>query len=330
MRNTNKDRRRYLKYAAIVLAVVFLVSAGLFFLQMWERGQGEYPELKADDPVVEYDGKEYELKDNVETFLLLGLDKFEGTDDLESYNNDKQADFLMLYVIDNDAHTYSVININRDTMTDVNVLGVAGNRIDTQTKQIALAHTYGNGREVSCRNTSDAVSALLCGIKIDHYVSLTMDSVSIYNDLVGGVEVTVADDFSGIDDTLVKGEIVTLTGEQALIYVRSRKGMDDSTNAARMKRQSQYLNALHKKTLEVMESDEEFAAKLLLNMADYIVSDRPANQLQELFDKFSEYDFIKTYDIDGESKPGEKFMEFYPDKDSVYKTVLELFYLPKE
>ena len=37
----------------------------------------------------------------------------------------------------------------------------------------------------------------LMDVKIDHYISLTMDSVAVMNDLVGGVEVTVLDDFLG-------------------------------------------------------------------------------------------------------------------------------------
>ena len=49
-----------------------------------------------DTPVV-HDGKEYVLKENLETFLVLGLDKFD-EENLESYNNDKQADFLMLLI----------------------------------------------------------------------------------------------------------------------------------------------------------------------------------------------------------------------------------------
>ncbi|MBE6679121.1 MAG: hypothetical protein E7598_01215 [Ruminococcaceae bacterium] len=328
MKTHVNNKRLYLKYGLLAFLVVVLIAAALFGLKMWEKQRGRFPELTFEEKTLSFGGKEYKRKDNIETFLVMGLDKFEGDSVSDSYNNDKQADFLMLFVFDNEAKKCTALQINRDTMTDVNVLGVAGNRIDTLTSQIALAHTYGNGRGVSCRNTADSVSALLLGGKINHYISLTMDSVAVFNDLVGGVEVEVLDDFSGIDDTLVKGEKVTLMGEHSLNYVRTRRGLDDSTNNTRMKRQHQYIDALYEKTMQKVEEDEEFFIDASLEMADYIVSDRSVTQLQDLANKFVEYEFERMDDIEGETVRGEKFMEFYPDEESVFKTVIALFYEP--
>ncbi len=330
MRKHGVNRSTYYKYATIALFVVFLIFAGFFLLNLWEKGREGSWKYDPEDPYVKYDGKNYQLKSGIETFLVLGLDKFEGASSGDSYNNDKQADFLMLLVLDNDAKTCSALHINRDTMTDVNILGVAGNRIDTETKQIALAHTYGNGKEVSCRNTSDAVSSLLLGAKIDHYISVTMDSVPVYNDLVGGVELEVLDDFVGIDASLIKGEKITLKGEQALTYVRTRYGLEDSSNSKRMERQRQYLNALYKKTLSCIDQDENFIVESTLSMADYIVSDRSVNQLQDLLKKFFSYEFVEINKIDGESKVGEQFVEFYPDRESIEAIVIDLFYEIKD
>lgn len=328
-----KQRRKnaeYIKYAAIAFLVVFLISGALLFVRLWESNSNGFAEQETDESVIVYNGTEYVFRDNVETFLVLGLDTFSGDTSPDSYTNDRQADFLMLLVFDNDAKQYTAIHINRDTMTDVNVLGVAGQKLGTEQKQIALAHTYGNGKEVSCRNTADAVSALLCGVKVTHYISLTMDSVPVLNDLVGGVEVTVQDDFSGIDDTLVKGETVTLRGEQALIYVRSRQGLEDSTNSTRMTRQRQYMTALQKKAMQCIENDENFIVDASVKISDYLVSDRSVTQLQELGRKISEYEFVEISAIEGNSQAGEKFMEFYPDTDSVKKIVTELFCKPKD
>jgi anionic cell wall polymer biosynthesis LytR-Cps2A-Psr (LCP) family protein len=215
-------------------------------------------------------------------------------------------------------------------MTDVARLGVAGERIATAVEQIALAHTQGNGREVSCRNVADSVSGLLGGVKVTHYLSVTMDAVPIYNDLLGGVELEVLEDFTGIDDTLVRGERVTLIGEHALNYVRTRYGLEDSTNSTRMQRQQQYLNALREKTEKIMEQDGEFIVRASLEMSEHIVSDRSVTQLQELAKKMTEYEFTDIYSIEGDNVEGEKFIEFYPDADSLRKTVIDLFYVPKD
>lgn len=329
MRKSSVDRSRYIKIGVIVVLLIALISVGLILLHQWEASRGEFSEYEENDDVIEHMGKEYVLKQNVETFLILGLDKFEGEGIADSYNNDKQADFLILFVFDNEAQTCTAIQINRDTIVDVNVLGVAGNKIDTVTRQIALAHTYGNGRDVSCRNTADSVSSLLSGVKVNHYLSVVMDAVPIFNDLVGGVEVEVLHDFTGIDDALIQGQKVTLTGEQALRYVRTRYGLEDSTNSTRMERQQQYMNALYQVTKDRMTADDNFIVEASLSMSDYIVSDRSVTQLQTLAEKLNQYEFKGIQNIKGESRRGAEYMEFYPDEDALMDLVVRLFYQPQ-
>ena len=330
MRKISASRSQYLKVAIIAIASVALIVCAFLGLHYWEKSRGNFSEQEFGNASITYEGEEYVLKSNVETFLVIGLDKLGEDESLESYNNDMQADFVMLFVFDNDTKKCTALQINRDTMTDVNILGVAGNKIDTQTKQIALSHTYGNGKDVSCRNTADSVSALLHGMKINHYASITMDAVSVFNDLVGGVEVVVLDDFSGIDESLVKDSTVKLNGEQALTYVRSRQGLEDSSNSTRMKRQQQYVKALYESFEKAADSDGNFIADAAVKMSDYMVSDRSVNQLQSLADKFKEYEFLGIKNIDGKMEQGEQFMEFYPEEKSVEKIIVELFYNKKQ
>ena len=313
----------------VILAAVLLLVIGFVLLAIWENGHGKYPERPVLEKTLTYQGQEYVLREDIETMLVLGLDAYAG-DDRGSYNNDKQADFIMLLVIDRSEEICRAIRINRDTMAIVNVLGVAGDKIGTATKQIALAHTYGNGREVSCRNTADAVSDLLWGARIDHYVSVTMEAIPIYTDLLGGVTLEILEDFSNVDPSLVKGESMTLTGEQAMTYIRSRYGMDDPTNQSRMKRQKQYLEAVYAKTRDVTAEDETFLSRAALKMTNYLVSDCSGNKLESLLDRLSGYELDAILDIDGENRVGEEFMEFYPNSDSVMEVVVECFYELKQ
>ncbi len=332
MGSSREHKKQYLRIAAVVFLFIFLLSTVLLIVDLWEDRNATYhPEgTLGPQSVLEYNGIEYELKDGVRTLLVLGLDKFDEAETVEGYTNDRQADFVMLMVIDDTAKTVTALHLNRDTMADIPVLGIAGEKIGMVNKQLALAHTYGNGEEVSCRNTADAVSSLLYNISIDHYVSVTMDSVPVYNDLVGGVEITVLDDFAGIDDELVKGETVTLMGDKALTYIRSRKGLEDSTNSTRMVRQRQYLNALYQKTVECKNNDESFVLDASVKMTDYIVSDCSINQLTELAQAIIDYEFTEIRTIEGNNVVGEKHMEFFPDIESLKKNVVELFYLPKD
>ncbi len=327
---TSKERRiKKLKYAAVILAAVLLVSSGLLMVRLWENKQSQFPAQESMSASVntEYNGIEYRLRDGIEAVLVLGLDKFDGVDS-DSYNNDKQADFLMLLVADHKNGTCTALHINRDTMAEMSILGVAGDKVGTVRKQIALAHTYGNGKEVSCRNTAEAVSKLLMNVPVDRYVSVKMDAVSVYNDLIGGVELTVLDDFTGIDDTLVQGETVTLYGEHALNYVRTRYGLDDSTNSRRMVRQRQYLEALYQKTLTVVDNDENFIVNAGAKLADFLVSNYTGNGLQSFAEKISGYTFTEICELDGRIVKGDEHMEFYPYESSVKETVIKLFYEP--
>lgn len=332
MMNTEGRPSSPLRKIFLVALIAIFFASTILLLYLWEKNNNSDPDrIQHIQGTMEYNGAEYLLRDNVETFLIMGLDTTEEAGmTADSYNNNALADFLLLLVFDKDSKKCSAIHINRDSMVEMNVLGVAGQKVGTVNGQIALAHTYGNGKEVSCRNTSDAVSQLLCNVKINHYISVKMNFVPIFNDLVGGVEVTLLDDFTSFDETMIEGETIKLTGEQALRYVRSRQGLADSTNSNRMVRQRQYLNALYGATQARMEADEQFIVDASVAMSDYIVSDRSVTQLQELARRMLEYEFTEITALEGESRMGEEYVEFYPNEDFVKSLVVRLFYQPKQ
>ena len=123
---TTKNRNTVLKIVTACLVIVFIASGVLLGLEIWDKNRSKFDEQHFGEETVIYNGQEYVLKSNVETFLVMGLDKFEGTASADSYNNDKQADFLMLLVFDDEAKKCSAIHINRDTMTDIDIFGCCG------------------------------------------------------------------------------------------------------------------------------------------------------------------------------------------------------------
>lgn len=332
---------RVLKGTAAILAVVLVLLAGMLWLQRWENTQdapvsssGEASSVEAGAPVdgreiTYYNGTAYAKRENLETVLLLGVDKFEG-ETPEGYLNNQQADFLLLLVMDKQHETCTPIQLNRDTMTQIQILGVTGEPAGTTTGQLALAHTYGSGEEDSCENTVLAVENLLYGMEIDHYVSLTMDGVALLNDLVGGVTVEVLDDFSGIDDSLVQGETVTLQGQQALTYVRSRGGLEDSSNLHRMERQRQYLSALQQQLKAAVRQEDGFTLDALLQLNEYMVSDCTVDQLSDLGNSLAAYQVSDILTTPGDAQEGEEFMEFTVDEAALQQLVMDVFYEPVE
>jgi len=120
MGKTKHNKKTYTKFIIIAILIVFLISSVFLFLKMGERGRGRFPESNdIENSTVMYNGTEYTLNESIETFLVIGLDKFEGASVSDSYNNDQQADFLMLFVFDNDAQKCTAIHVNRDTMAQV-------------------------------------------------------------------------------------------------------------------------------------------------------------------------------------------------------------------
>lgn len=261
---------------------------------------------------------------DLETILVMGLDKNERSEMLEGYVNKTQSDFLLLLVIDQENRSINSLHINRDTMTEITRLGVFGGAAGKYTAQIALAHAYGSGGSDSALNAVKAVSNFLGGVKIDHYMTFTMDSVALVNDMVGGVTVFIEDDFSEMDPSLVQGQEITLKGEQALHFVRGRTNVADGTNLNRMARQRQYMMGLYEKIMAAAAQDEAFPEKLVKKLADAFDTDLSVYQLDSLFDTLLECKMGEILTIEGENVRGE-FMEFYADPDSVAQAVQTLF-----
>jgi len=272
------------------------------------------------------DGQWIAQKD-METLLVIGLDDLGGFEKSNSYNNTSQADFIVLLMKNKVSGEFNAIQLNRDTMTRIPVLGVTGQKAGYRQGQLALAYTYGRGREDSCRNTMEAVSHLLYGVEIDHYIVVTMDSVPIANDWVGGVTVDILDDFTKVDETMVRGETMKLVGQQALDYVRTRKGLEDSTNLHRMERQRQYAA----KWLELatpLFKNPGAIIDLVMQLSDYHHSDCTAGQLADFANAYANQPFDFVHTLEGENVQGDVYMEYHIDEDSVREMVLELFFEP--
>lgn len=326
-----KLRKAPVKVILVLICVIALLIVIVSLLLSWEQrhyyfetDDQDYTQYDEDSGLDEvyYDGAWYAQKPDIETILCIGVDKYDGDDtDLGNYNS-QQCDFLLAVVLDNRNKTYTAIQINRDTITEIPVIGFGGDVLSTETGQIALAHTYGSGGQDSCENTVEAVSNLLTGVKIDHYISVTMEAVPIINDAVGGVTLTVAEDYPGAG--FMKGETVTLLGDQALAYVRGRMSVGDGSNLGRMERQRQYMSALKDVYTQKLATDPTLALSAITSISEYMVSDCSVYDLSDLVNATNEYT------LEGEAVQGEKFMEFYADKEALEKLVFDIYYEKKD
>ena len=71
-----------------------------------------------------------------------------------------------------------------------------------------------------------------------------MDGIADITNLMGGVTLTVPEDYTDIDPAFKAGETIVLAGEQAEKYVRYRDVNVSGSNTQRMERQAQFMEAL--------------------------------------------------------------------------------------
>ena len=313
--------------AVCVLLIAVAILLGLYRGGRWletrrnnPEPRGNYQERKANETTVTYDGIDYRQRKNLTSILLMGIDH-------DSGETGGQADFLQLIVIDDTAGTVKRLPIDRDTMTPITVLGVLGNRSGVRTAQVSLSHGFGDGKEQSCELTAEAVSNLLLGMPVDFYLAMNLDGIAALNDMAGGVTVTLADDFSAQDPAMAQGTTLTLHGDQAEIYVRSRRNVGVGTNEARMVRQEQYVAKLFAQLDTQMRSDQNFSGTMFDTLSPYLTTSIGRGRLINVVWLAKDYARQEPLSISGEHRVGsDGFMQFYADEASLYETVLDLFY----
>lgn len=189
-----------------------------------------------------------------------------------------QADCLMVISMDKSNETARVLQVSRDTMTDVDLFDVSGKYYTTVQAQIATQYAYGNGVQSSCFATKKTVSELLYDLPIDGYLSLNLSAISILNDSVGGVTVTIPEDYTDIDPAFTAGTTITLTGEQAEKYVRKRDITVLGSNNGRMQRQMQYIPALIQSIRKKVGSGGDYYKMLEPILEPYMATDLSATR----------------------------------------------------
>ena len=323
-----KRRKLVLLVAILILVLVFLFS-GLQILESTVFRKGTGTSQVSDRKTIIRDGVEYYPRQDITVILLAGIGEMGPVQYSGSYNNPGEADMVSLMIFDERDETLDILSLNRDTMLDIPVLGISGKPAGTINAQLALAHTYGSGLNDSSENLRKAVSELLYGIKIDYYVSMKMDAIGLINDAVGGVKVMVTDDFSAVDSTITKGE-VTLNGQQAINFVRTRGGVGDQLNLSRMERHNAYMTGFMDALGYKMDSDASFVLDIHSMVGDYIVTDCSAKGLSAIADRYGEYRLGDIVTLPGENVKGKQYMEYHLDEDALDEIILEYLYSPKK
>lgn len=323
-----QDKKRLYKGLGIAVGVLALGIAVIGVV----LGMADHYRINSDSStdsreMITYKNETYVKKGNLETYLIAGIDAPGKVEKVTEYDGTGQCDVLAVIVRDRSTDQCKLLSIDRNTITAVKSLDNDGTYMDTTDIQISLAHAMGFDQQVRAENTVDAVSHLLGDQTIDGYAMVNMGAIQVVNDMVGGVTVTIEDDFSDVDPSMKKGETVTLMGEQAEKYVRSRKEISDGSNQNRMSRQSTYEEAFKPAFRNKCAENSKFPLEVYHAMEDYMTTNISAKKFCRLAILMSDENQDEKVAISGTYGLDEDgWQTFTPDADSLQEAILELFY----
>ena len=124
--------------------------------------------------------------------------------------------------------------------------------------------------------------------------------------------------------SLHKGETVTLNGDEAYVYLRSRDINEFDSATERLNRQMQYIQAFVK---QAKNKDAATLVSAYDAITDYIVTNV---DVPNLVNKLTTYEFddSRMYTIPGETQMGEQYEEYHVDEDALYQLMIDTFYKP--
>lgn len=278
---------------------------------------------------VRYNGKIYEYKENILTFLMLGIDKTGKVSKNKTDTDGGQSDAVFLVVTDPDKKEISLIGVNRDTIVDVVMKGVKGpdGQDLVYPAQLAVQHGFGDGMNDSCEMSRDRVSELFFDLPIHGYASMNMGAIAQLNDALGGVKLTILEDMTKQNKNWKQGTEVTLKGKDAFLYVKWRDTTIFESNRGRLARQKQYLNAFLSKALAATKADLTTPVKLYNALKDYIVTDLTVDEIAYLASELSGYSFNgDIYTLEGRTEVRNEHEVFYPDQQALKDLLIKVFY----
>lgn len=250
-------------------------------------------------------------RDGVQSVLVLCLDAFEDAGNTGGFRNGNRADFAMVMVIDEQAGSIRSLQLNPDTVVPFSVPGTS----ETREMPLGQIYSYGSGGSDSCLAMTKAVSSLLGGISIDHYLTFTRDAVGIVNDKIGGV--TIPAETAG-------DEPAVLSGEEAMAFFFSREE-DDLSNEKHMAKQRQYMAAMFVPFMACTEN-EDFLTKLSLQLGEKMNTGLTLSQLIQMFETLAAYTMDQNIlTLPGSARQETDSVYFEVEKEAVSRLVEELF-----
>lgn len=289
-----------------------------------EKEAGDRPDW------VDEDGSTYRYRSDVQTLLLMGIDYMNDPNywTAEMASNGGNADILALVILDSGKGSLSVLYIPRDTMADLLMLDEKGNYLDTVFNNISASHSYGDGGELSCELTAEAVSKLLYGVPITRFAAMDYDSIPVINQALGGLEITFPEDYSYLDYNFLKGATVKLSDYQLqrLIRYRDHSQLDSATQRG-LRDLKLVVRSMAMQAKGILKKDPTAVMTMYNQLKPYMTSNLSIDEISYLGQQLVSVDLSgeTIIQMPGVATKGERYAEFYPDEEWLHDFVIETF-----
>lgn len=265
-------------------------------------------------------------ENEITNYLLIGVDT-ENISQVTNHQNGGQADFLVVLSIDRIKRCITPIMLDRDAMVEVQTYGIFGDPSGTRVMQLCLAQAYSGADFPGSENTVETVEKLLQGIKIHHYVVMDMAAIPLLNDTIGGVEVTLYDDFTVLDPAMTQGATLRLQGKQAEFFVRGRMVIGDGSNASRMARQQQYLSGLLTQFRRAVKGNQLKLNEVLSAVKGHMQSNAADGTLLQDVNAYDDYEWNALRLLSGKhAVDAYGFAEFWVDEADLKRLVADIWF----
>ena len=323
-----RSQRSKKKILILVLVLLFVIGIAILVLQEFEsQPKEEWDDSLSQSSIgqITYDGKQYSYNNDLTNILFLGIDNSSGMKDDNMPSEAGQSDCIILLTLDKSKKEARILQIPRDTMTEVDIYDSGGTVYSTIQGQVALQYAYSIGGVSSCMATKKTVSELLYDLPIDGYLAMDYTKIATVNDAIGGVEITVPQDYTMINSAFTEGTTLKLMGDQAHDYVRWRDTNQSYSLYDRMDRQVQYILAMLESLQVYVKENKNDYTGLYTIVEENMVT----NLSEEQIEKLLEYQ-LDTKNIEilpGEAQKGEVYEEFHINEENLQKKLIEMFYI---
>jgi LCP family protein required for cell wall assembly len=238
-----RRRRRWLRWSALGTVLALTGAAGIGWTVYTKLNGNITPDEAAAAELARYEKERpTSLVRGAQNILLIGSDSRSGKDNAR-YGRDpgtERSDTAMLLHLSAGRRSATAVSLPRDLMVDV-----PGCRRPDGSRSAPAFAQFNYAFEVGGSACSIRTVEKLTHVRIDHHVVVDFHGFKEMVDAVDGVEMCLR---APVTDKAARLRLpagrVTLSGEQALGYVRARKSLGDGSDTDRMERQQRFLGAL--------------------------------------------------------------------------------------